>query len=209
MNPAGDASQLAPCSDGTVCKSQLHTEDYQRRRQQEDLNDGGKTKKRKGMKSRWDRELQRRLGTPALWYMVCFTGKFDVTFLQKGGNPTQTVAGKQQPRQDLTRKAQQARDRVRWAESLHRQMMKGKRKFTHEEQALLEDLVLGKLQEAANVATRKSGYGRIKHPDGRIEDIPSDRGGIVRTVLDNVVLSTGDENLDEDDENLDEDVPCW
>ena len=87
--------------------------------------------------------------------------------------------------------------------------MKGRKKFTHEEQALLEDLVLGKLQEAANVATRKSGYGRIKHPDGSFEDITPDGGGIVRTVLDNVVLSTEDETMDEDDENLDEDSVCW
>ena len=88
-------------------------------------------------------------------------------------------------------------------------MMKGRRKFTHEEQALLEDLVLGKLQEAANVATRKSGYGRIKHPDGSFEDITPHGGGIVRTVLDNVVLSTDDDKPDEDDESMNEDVPCW
>ena len=74
---------------------------------------------------------------------------------------------------------------------------------------MLADLALGKLRAAANDATRKSGYGRIKHPDGSFEDITPDGGGIVRTVLDNVVLSTEDETMDEDDENLDEDIPCW
>ena len=71
-----------------------------------------------------------------------------------------------QPVRDDDGASKRARDRVRWAKSLHRQMMKGRKKFTHEKQALLDDPVLGTLQEAANDATRNSGYGRIIHPDG-------------------------------------------
>jgi len=51
-------------------KDQFHAEDYQRTRQQEDLNRGGNSKLRKGKRSRWSREHQRRLGTSALWHMV-------------------------------------------------------------------------------------------------------------------------------------------
>ena len=99
---------------------------------------------------------------------------------------------------------------MRWAERLHRRKTRGKKKkFTQEEQALLADLELGKLQEAANEATRTSGYGRIKHADGSFEDIAPHGGGVVRTVLDNVVLSIEEETMDEDDENLDEDSVCW
>ena len=93
-------------------KEQYHAEEYQLKRQEADFEEGGTSVVRERKNRRWDRELQRRLGTPALWYMVSSTGKFDETFLQKGGNTPQTVAGKQQ-RQDLTRKAQQAQDRVR------------------------------------------------------------------------------------------------
>ena len=140
------------------------------------------------MKSRWDRELQRRLGTPALWHMVCFTGRFDVTFLQKGDDSTQTVTHKQEATPDLTHQAQRARDRLRWAESLQRRKLKGAIPLNRNEEALIKDLLAGKLHDEANDATRKSGWGRIKHRDGTFEDIAPHNGGIVRTVLDKVVV---------------------
>ena len=56
---------------------QFYAEEHQQIRQQEDFELGGISKVRKGQNSRWNRELQRRLGTPALWYMLCFTGRFD------------------------------------------------------------------------------------------------------------------------------------
>ena len=54
-------------------KAQYHAQEFQQRRQQEDLKDGGKAKVRSGKNSRWSRDLQRRLGTPALWHMVRVT----------------------------------------------------------------------------------------------------------------------------------------
>ena len=106
--------------------------------------------------------------------------------MEKVDGSTQTVT--QEPRQELTRLAQRARDRLRYAESLQRRKLKGAKKFTGQEQALLEDLVRGTLHAEANDATRRSGWGRIKHPDGTFEDIAPHNGGIVRTVLDNVVV---------------------
>ena len=88
---------------------------------------------------------------------------------------------------------------MRWAESLQRKKLKGQKTFTCQEQALLEDLVGGKLHAEANDATRKSGWGHIKHPDGTFEDIAPHNGGIVRTVLDSVVV----EGLDQ------EESICW
>ena len=131
--------------------------------------------------------------------MVCFTGRFDVTFLQTADDSTQTVAHKQEPQQDLTCQAQRARDRLRWAESLQRKKFKGEKTLTRQEQGLLKDLVDGKLHAEANDATRRSGWGRIKHPDGTFEDIAPHNGGIVRTVLDNVVV----------EELCEEDLPSW
>ena len=153
--------------------------------------------------SRRDRELQRRLGTAQIWHMVCFTGKFDVSFLQAGDagdDSTQIVAHSK----DLTRQAQQARDNLRWAESLQRRQLRGKKRLTPQEHALVQDLAEGKLHAAANEATRASGWGRIKHLDGTYEDIAPHNGGIVRTVLDNVVIETDDESPGEE-----EDKPAW
>ena len=49
-------------------KNKYHAEAYQQKLQQRDLEDGKCVQK--GKKQRWDRELQRRLGTSALWQMV-------------------------------------------------------------------------------------------------------------------------------------------
>ena len=128
-------------------------------------------------------------------------GKFDVTFLQASDDFTQTVANKQKPTPDLTHEAQKARDSLRYAESLQRKKSAGRKIFSRLQEAKLEDLAAGKLHAAANEATRKSGWGRIKHRDGTFEDIAPHNGGIVRTVLDKVdPASSADEyqSLDED-----------
>ena len=181
-------------------KKKYHAEPYQLRKQAEDLQQGGKDKVRKGKHSRWSRELQRRLGTAALWNMVCFAGRFDASFLQAGDDSTQIAADKREPTKDLTRQAQRARDRLRWAECLQRRSSKGKTTFTWEEKALLDELASGNLLAQANDATRKSGWVRIKHPNGTFEDIALHNGGIVRTVLDNVPV----ESLGEDESSEDE-----
>lgn len=51
-------------------KDKYHAEDYQQSCQQKDYDAGGNNKFRSGKNSRWNRELQRRLGTPVLWYLV-------------------------------------------------------------------------------------------------------------------------------------------
>ena len=110
---------------------------------------------------------------------------------------TQTVAPEQKPQPDLMREALRARDRLRWAERLQRKKLKGETRFTRQEQALLEDLAAGTLHDAADSATRKSGWGRIKHPDGSFEEVSPQCGLIVRTLLDNIdPMSTDDECLD-------------
>ena len=95
------------------------------------------------------------------------------------------------------REALRARDRLRWAERLQRKKLKGETRFTRQEEALLEDLAAGTLHDAADSATRKSGWGRIKHPDGSFEEVSPQCGLIVRTLLDDVdSVSTDDERLD-------------
>ena len=100
----------------------------------------------------------------------------------------------------LTRAATQARDRLRWAESLRRKQENGRRKFTADEEAELRALAAGTLRKEANEATLASGWGRIKNDDGSYEDIAQHGGGIVRTLLGHVVPTEAD---DDDAESMD------
>ena len=44
------------------------------------------------------------------------------------------------------------------------------------------------------------GWGRIEHPNSSFEDIAPHNGGIVRTILDNIVTnSANDESQDEEE----------
>ena len=52
-------------------KARYHAEPFQQERQQADLKDGKKLQD--GKNKRWNCELQRRLGTPALWYFARMT----------------------------------------------------------------------------------------------------------------------------------------
>ena len=181
-------------------KAEYHAEPFQLQRQKEDWQElaeerKAKDKHRKRMKARWTRELQRRLGSPAMWHMVSFTGKVDLNVLRQVSNDgsTQTVEGNREPTQDLTRTAQKARDRLRYAESLRRSQQAGRRRFSAQEQAELALLADGSLLTQANDATRRSGFGRIKNEDGTYEDIAPHGGGIVRTILDHVEPNPEDE----------------
>ena len=58
---------------------------------------------------------------------------------------------------------------------------------------MLQQLAAGTLRTKANEATRKSGWGRIKHEGGTWEDLAPHGGGIVRTVLDHVVPTKADD----------------
>ena len=126
--------------------------------------------------------------------MVSFTGKMDVNLLRRlsGGSSSQTAEATREPTQGLTRQAQTARDRLRFAETLYRKQQAGRRKFSAQEHAELALLANGSLRREANDATRRSGFGRIKHEDGSYEDIAPHAGGIVRTLLDHVVPNIDD-----------------
>ena len=182
-------------------KELYRAEEHQQKLYREQLEKKGKKIAMKGQNSRWNRELQRRLGAPALWHMVSFTGRFDPSFLKSCDDSTQTVVHKREPTKDLTRIAVRARDCLRRAESLARNEAKGIKILTDFERRLVADLREGTLHAAANAATRKSGFGRIKHPNGDFEDIAPHNGGIVRTVLDKIVTTTADDDS-QDEEDL-------
>ena len=55
------------------------------------------------------------------------------------------------------------------------------------------------LLNESNAATRASGCGRIRYPDGTFEDIVAHNGGIVKTVLDRVQIICSDEEEEEEE----------
>ena len=83
---------------------------------------------------------------------------------------------------------------------MQRNEAKGNKKLTRDERDLVADLLEGKLHAAANAATLKSGWGRIKHPNGTFEDIAPHNGGIVRTILDNIVTNSADDESQDEEE---------
>ena len=127
--------------------------------------------------------------------MVSFTGKFDIDVLRElsKGTASETDEGKRKPTQDLTRRAREARDRLRYAEGLRRSQKAGRSTFSARDLSELALLADGSLRTQANDATRKSGFGRIKHEDGTYEDISRHGVGIVRTLLDHVVPNIADD----------------
>ena len=116
-------------------------------------------------------------------FMVSSTGKLDLAFLQQADTTTNNRVPHSKT---LTKCAQSARARLRYAESLQRRIHLCGRQLSEKDVKLVADLQSGKLLYEANQATRKAGWGRIKHLDGTFEDITPNGGGIVRSILDNV-----------------------
>ena len=166
-------------------KEQYHAEEGQRERQTEDWYWGGKyVQKRK--RSRWSRELQRRLGSTQLWHIVSFSGRFDAELLRRAGASQPDTEPEPSKQRELTREAQKLRDRLRWAEHLFRKEAAGGHKwFSHQDKELLLELQSGALRRRANDATERSGFGRIRNEDGTYKDIGPNTGGLTRTILDN------------------------
>jgi len=154
-------------------KYQYEIQPHQQKRQSEDWQAGGNTKLRNGMRSRWAREQQRRCGSPALWRIVSFTGRFEANYLAKVERVrVRGSVGDSQPNdhdQQKTKIANQARRTLRWAQHLDRKRTtSGANKsfrWTDEDLQLLEQLDSGELLRIANEATRASGSrcGRCRH----------------------------------------------
>ena len=128
--------------------------------------------------------------------MVSFTGKFDIEVLRElsKGNASEISECPIEITKDLTRRAQRARDRLRYAESLRRRQIAGRGTFSAKQQYELALLADDTLRKQANEATRISGFGRIKHEDGRFEDIARHGRGILRTLLDHMSPNFADDD---------------
>ena len=150
--------------------------------------------------------MQKLGGTPQMWTLLSFTGRFDVAFLEdsiargaKGrisSNPRMpgetTVEQKQQ-----VRDAQMARASLRrgaMLERLHERLSRGNeakgegnkkaRTLNPKQLLVLQEYQSGILRTQANNLTMASGHGRLKKEDRSFVDIGGSTGGFVRTVLD-------------------------
>jgi hypothetical protein len=185
----------------TYAKDQYEMQLHQLQMQAEDLLAGGMEKLRSGKKSRWSFEQQRRCGTPALWRLVSFTGRFEANYLEtvQGAPPRGSVGACQPDDQDntpqeKTKIANEHRGTFRWAEHLDRirtaHKRPHKRRFSNAELQLLHEFDTGELLREANDATRASGHGRLRSEDGSFQDIGASTGSLLRTVLDDWKPST-------------------
>ena len=139
---------------------QYEMQPHQQERQADDAQAGGNTKLRSGMRSRWAREQQRRCGSPALWGIVSFTGRFEVNSLESVGAP-QPDDQDNTPHlgcPDSTEKSKTANQKRDFSGSVGRTKNK-KRKCLHSERQLLQPFDNGDLLRQANDATRASGHG--------------------------------------------------
>ena len=201
------------------CRNLYEHEAYQQQRQQEDYNIGGNKLRHSGKRKRWSREQQRRCGSPAMWCIISFSGRYDAEFLQQAqalvtpSDEPDNVAPDNFSR-ELTRKAIRCREDLRRAEHFARKREAGRKRFSSAEQQMLDDLDSGFLLHRANEATRASGHGRLKNADGTFQDIGAHMGGLARTVLDtwrpSVRPDEEDESDSEDDPGLLEEEPvCY
>jgi hypothetical protein len=182
-------------------KSEFHGSDLQKEFQERDSKVGSK-KVQSGKHSRWSRHTQKLGGTPQMWTLLSFTGRFDVAFLEdviaKGAakGPPKMPGERTEQQKEQKRDAQVARGKLRRGAMLERLQErlslpplthKGKREarpLTPKQLRVLQEYRSGELRRQANKLTKIFGHGRLKKEDDSFVDIGGSTGGFVRTVLD-------------------------
>ena len=146
--------------------------------------------------------MQKLGGTPQMWTLLSFTGRFDVAFLEdalaRGAKRSPAMPGEktEQQKQEVA-DAQMARAKLRrgaMLERLHKRLTqgnyakcKGKSKakpLNRNQLRVLRDYRSGELRRQAIRLTKISGHGRLKKEDHSFVEIGGSTGGFVRTVLD-------------------------
>ena len=150
--------------------------------------------------------MQKLGGTPQMWTLLSFTGRFDVTFLEDSiarGAKGRISSNPRMPGETTVEQKQQVRDAQMARASLRRGAMlerlqerlsrgneakgKGKKKartLNPKQLRVLQEYQSGILRRQANNLTMVSGHGRLKKEDRSFVDIGGSTGGFVRTVLD-------------------------
>ena len=193
-------------------KDDFHAHAYQRELQGNDAANGKNVQA--GKHSRWSRHTQKLGGTPAMWTLLSFTGRFDPDYLDqaicrgaKVGPRMPSERTSEQKQQIID--AQEARSRLRRGAMLERLQarltegnqakgtgkskgkvcgaLKGRnpvRALRPGQLKVLQEYRSGELRRQANKLTKMSGHGRLLREDLSYVDIGGSTGGFVRTVLD-------------------------
>ena len=176
-----------------AAKYEFHASVEQQELQERDADRGKRVQD--GKHSRWSRHIQKLGGTPQMWTLLSFTGRFDVAFLEnaiaRGAKGPPTLPGERTEQQkQQVRDAQMGRARLRrgaMLERLQERLSQGdeaKGSLNPEQLRVLQEYQSGELRRQANKLTMISGHGRLKKEDDSFVDIGGSTGGFVRTVLD-------------------------
>ena len=136
--------------------------------------------------------MQKVGGTPQMWTLLSFTGRFDVEFLEaaiaKGAQAPPRMPGeKTKEERQKTQNTQLGRARLRrgaMLERLQQRLSQTNRQLNPKQLQVLQQYQSGELRRQANNLTMISGHGRLKMEDHSFVDIGGSTGGFVRTVLD-------------------------
>ena len=136
-------------------KHAFHTSFEQQRFQERDRNDGKRVQP--GKHSRWARNTQRLGGTPQMWTLLSFTGRFDVAFLEeciaKGGRgqPPRVPGERTDEQTRAVRDAQLARAKLRRGAMLDRlqnRLSRSDRPLNREQKQVLRLYQTGELRKS-------------------------------------------------------------
>ena len=168
-----------------MLKALYHAEPEQRLLQKRDIDEGGDRKFRDGMHSRWELDMERKLGSKAIWECVAFTGDLSPEFMNRVTASQRDVApdvdAEVEGQKTRAAAAMKCRGTIRWAENLKKEQKNQRAKLSPENVQLIADLDSGKLRNDANNAVRDCGHGRIRSRDGTDIDLDKERGSRTRT----------------------------
>ena len=141
-----------------------------------------------GKHSRWSRHTRRLGGTPQMWTILSFTGRFDVKYMEeailKGEKKPILMPGERTEEQKKkVHEAHVARAKLRRGVAVARAQSRGV-PLNSSQLEVLEQYRSGELRTRANDCTKSSGHGRLKREDATFVDIAGSTGGFVRVVLD-------------------------
>jgi hypothetical protein len=183
-------------------KYEFHGSALQRGLQERDA-EISRNKIQEGKHSRWSRNMQKLGGTPQMWTLLSFTGKFDADFLEDSIGraflraPLRMPGERTEEQKQKVHDAQMGRATLRrgaMLERLHERLSRGNeakgegnkkaRTLNPKQLRVLQEYQSGILRRQANNLTMASGHGRLKKEDRSFVDIGGSTGGFVRTVLD-------------------------
>ena len=134
------------------------------------------------MRSRWTRNQQRLAGTPQMWLVLSFQGKFDPDFFEGLPDPPPQPGQRTAEQRENHKLAVEARAKLREAHRVARRRERGIA-LSRRERALMKLFDDGSLLSEANELTLKAGNGRLRRLDGSFVDIGGSAGGYARSVL--------------------------